>query len=223
MNKAKQSKRTKILICLGLAAITFAVYWPTLQNSFTSYDDGLYITGNPHVIQGLTQDSIIWAFTHPHVHMWHPLTTLSHMLDCRLFGLNASGHHLTSLLFHIASALLVFLILTTLTKTVWPGAFIAAVFALHPVQVESVAWAAERKTVLSGLFWLLTMAAYIRYARQPGFGRYLAVLLVSYNARLYLVHKTAGRRAIYNAVFDLCPLYYDQAGGCHASVCSAPA
>jgi tetratricopeptide (TPR) repeat protein len=110
--------------------------------------------------------------------MWHPLTTLSHMLDCQLFGLNPLGHHSVSVLIHIANALLLFLILTNVTGTTWASAFVAAVFALHPLQVESVAWAAERKTVLSGLFWLLTMAAYIRYARKPGFGRYMLLLFV---------------------------------------------
>jgi tetratricopeptide (TPR) repeat protein len=110
--------------------------------------------------------------------MWHPLTTLSHMLDCQLFGLNPLGHHSVSVLIHIANALLLFLILTNVTGTTWASAFVAAVFALHPLQVESVAWAAERKTVLSGLFWLLTMAAYIGYARKPGFGRYMLLLFV---------------------------------------------
>ena len=178
VNTGKQGNRTKFLICLGLAAITFAVYVTTLQNGFTYYDDTLYITENHHVIQGLTQDSIIWAFTQPHANMWHPLTTLSHMLDCQLFGLNASGHHFVSLLIHIVNAMLVFLIFTALTKTTWPSAFIAAVFALHPVQVESVAWAAERKTVLSGLFWFLTISVYIWYTKRPGIGRYILLFLV---------------------------------------------
>jgi 4-amino-4-deoxy-L-arabinose transferase-like glycosyltransferase len=109
---------------------------------------------------------------------WHPLTLLSHILDYQLFGPNPVGHHFVNLLFHITNALLLFWILTNLTGVTWPSAFVAAVFALHPVHVESVAWAAERKDVLSGLFWMLTMAAYIRYARRPGTGRYVLLLLV---------------------------------------------
>ncbi len=125
--------------------------------------------------------------------MWHPLTTISHMLDCQLFGLNPTGHHLVSVAIHIVNALLLFWILKNITGTMWASAFVAAVFALHPVQVESVAWAAERKTVLSGLFWLLTMAAYIRYARQPRF------------------------EPIYAAAIGIRSLYYDQAGSCNAA------
>ena len=132
----------------------------------------------PQVTSGITLESMGKAFTQPHFFMWHPLTTISHMLDYQIFGLNPAGHHFTSLLLHILNALLLFWILNSLGGTVWLSAFIAGVFALHPLQVESVAWAAERKTVLSGLFWLLTIAAYIRYAKQPGVGRYLAVLLV---------------------------------------------
>jgi len=134
-----REKWVKLLIYIGLAAATFAAYEPTLHNGFVNYDDDVYITENPHVTGGITPDSVIWAFTQPHAYMWHPLTTLSHMLDCQFFGLKAPWHHLVSLLFHIANTLLVFWILTNLTGAIWPSAFIAAVFALHPVQVESVA------------------------------------------------------------------------------------
>jgi protein O-mannosyl-transferase len=171
-------KRVKLFICIGLVAAAFAAYEPTLHNGFVNYDDDLYVTQNPRVTGGITQDSVIWAFTQPHYHMWHPLTTLSNMLDCQLFGLKASWHHLASLLFHIANALLVFWILCNLTGSIWPSAFIAAVFALHPVQVESVAWAAERKTVLSGMFWFLTISVYIWYTKRPGIGRYILLFLV---------------------------------------------
>jgi tetratricopeptide (TPR) repeat protein len=178
VNAGHHEKWVKLLICIGLVAATFAAYKPTLHNGFVNYDDDVYITENPSVTGGITSDSITWAITQPHAYMWHPLTTLSHMLDCQLFGLNASWHHLISLLFHIVNALLVFWIFTNLTGAIWPGAFIAAVFALHPVQVESVAWAAERKTVLSGLFWFLTISVYIWYTKRPGMGRYILLFLV---------------------------------------------
>jgi tetratricopeptide (TPR) repeat protein len=178
VDSGHREKRVKLLICIGLVAATFAAYEPTLRNGFVNYDDDKYITQNPRVTGGITPDSVAWAFTQPHYYMWHPLTTLSYMLDCQLFGLNASLHHLVSLLFHIANALLVFWIFTNLTGLIWPSAFIAAVFALHPLQVESVAWAAERKTVLSGLFWFLTMAVYIWYTKRRGIRRYTLLFLI---------------------------------------------
>ncbi|MGB7580844.1 MAG: tetratricopeptide repeat protein [Sedimentisphaerales bacterium] len=178
MDSGHREKRVKLLICIGLVAATFATYEPTLHNGFVNYDDDRYITQNPRITKGITQDSVVWAFTQPHYYMWHPLTTLSHILDCQLFGLNASWHHLVSLLIHIVNALLVFWVLTNLTGSIWPGAFIAAVFALHPMQVESVAWAAERKTVLSGLFWFLTISVYIWYTKRPGTARYILLFLV---------------------------------------------
>lgn len=178
MDSGHREKQVKLLIYIGLAAATFAAYEPTLHNGFVNYDDDIYITKNIHVTGGITPDSVIWAFTQPHDYMWHPLTTLSHILDCQLFGLKASRHHFVSLLIHIVNALLVFWILTNLTGSIWLSAFIAAVFALHPVQVESVAWAAERKTVLSGLFWFLTISVYIWYTKRPGTGRYILLFLV---------------------------------------------
>jgi protein O-mannosyl-transferase len=178
VNEEHREKWIKLFIYIALAAVTITAYEPVLYNGFVNYDDELCITQNPRITGGITSDSIIWAFTHPHAYNWHPLTTLSHMLDCQLFGLNAPRHHLVSLLFHIANALLVFWIFTNLTGSIWPGAFIAAVFALHPVQVESVAWAAERKTVLSGLFWLFTISVYIWYTKRPGTGRYILLFLL---------------------------------------------
>jgi protein O-mannosyl-transferase len=172
-------KQTILLIIAALVTATLVAYEPIRHNSFiTVYDDPAYITDNPQVTSGITWKSLGEAFTKPHFFMWHPLTTISHMLDCEIFGLNPAGHHFTSLLLHILNTLLLFYILNSISGTLWLSAFIAGVFALHPVQVESVAWAAERKTVMSGLFWLLTTVAYIHYARQPGFGRYIAVLLV---------------------------------------------
>ena len=162
----------------ALVIATLVAYEPIRNNGFVNYDDGKYIKENPNVNNGISWQSLGWAFAKPHFFMWHPLTTISHMVDCQLFGLNPLGHHLVSVLFHIVNTLLLLWILTNITGAIWPSVFVAAVFALHPIQVESVAWAAERKTVLSGLFWLLTMAAYIRYARQPRLGRYMLLLIV---------------------------------------------
>jgi tetratricopeptide (TPR) repeat protein len=166
------------LIYLVLALATFIAFERLCYSNFVNYDDDVYVTENPHVNCGITADSIFWAFTNPHCNMWHPLTSLSHMLDCQLFGLVPFWHHLTSLLFHIAGTLLLFWVLKRMTGEVWLSAFVAAVFALHPLHVESVAWVAERKDVLSGFFWMLTMAAYVLYAERPGIGRYLLVVLV---------------------------------------------
>ena len=171
-------KHRSVLICVFLALATIAVYWPTVNHEFVKYDDDKYVTENTNITGGISRQSVVWAFTESHCHMWHPLTTLSHMLDCQLFGLNSFWHHLVNILFHTANVLLLFGVLKTATGAVWPSAFVAAAFALHPVNVESVAWVAERKNVLSGFFWLLTMAAYIRYAKKPAVMNYLLVLLV---------------------------------------------
>ncbi len=147
-----------------LALITLAVYLPVIELRFITLDDSLYLTENPKVQAGLTWDSVRWAFTQSHAANWHPLTWLSHMLDCQLFGLKPAGHHLTNLVFHTANTLLLFALLKRLTGALWRSAFVAALFALHPLHVESVAWAAERKDVLSTFFFLLTLGAYARYA-----------------------------------------------------------
>ena len=144
-----------ILVCAGLVLAILIAYEPIRHNEFVNYDDDQYVTENNRIKQGLNWDNVIWAFTEAHYSMYHPLTSLSHMLDCELFDLNPLGHHLTNLLFHIVNSLLLFLILRYMTDAVWPSAFAAAVFALHPLSVESVAWAAERKNVLSFFFWLL--------------------------------------------------------------------
>jgi len=170
--------RIKLLIYVGIVIATIIAYEPMRHNGFVSYDDSKYITQNPDIKAPITWQTLGRAFIKPHFHMWHPLTTITHMLDYQLFGLNPLGHHFVSLLLHIVSSLLLFRILSNITGATWPSAFVAAVFALHPVQVESVAWAAELKTVLSGLFWLLTIAAYIRYTRKPSAGRYILLLLV---------------------------------------------
>jgi tetratricopeptide (TPR) repeat protein len=169
--------RRDLLLCLFLVVATLAVYWQVRNHDFVNYDDDHYITENRHVRAGLTKEGIIWAFTTTHASNWHPLTWLSHMLDCQIYGLNPGWHHVTSLLFHIANTLLLFVILKQMTGARWQSAFVAALFALHPLHVQSVAWAAERKDVLSTFFWMLTMGSYVRYVESPGAGRYLLVLL----------------------------------------------
>jgi tetratricopeptide (TPR) repeat protein len=164
-----------ILVCVFLAAAVFLAFSPALRNGFTGYDDGEYVTGNPHVRTGLTSRNVAWAFTAAHSNNWHPLTWVSHALDSQLFGLAPAGHHLTSLLLHIANTLLLFLWLGGTTGRTWRSAFVALAFGLHPLHVESVAWVAERKDVLSTFFWMLTLLAYTAYARRPGTGRYLLV------------------------------------------------
>ena len=152
------------IICLVLAVVTLAVYWPLTSHPFINFDDDEYIVGNSHVTSGLTWTNIIWAFQSGEAANWHPLTWISHMMDCDLYGLNPGGHHLTNLLFHIANTLLLFLLLKQMTGAMWRSAFVAALFAWHPMHVESVAWASERKDTLSSFFWLLTLLAYARFA-----------------------------------------------------------
>jgi tetratricopeptide (TPR) repeat protein len=175
MTEDGKKRRVLFFISAGLVAATLVAYEPIRHNGFVDYDDPRYITENPDITSGLTLQSFSRAFTYPHANMWHPLTTLSHILDCQFFGLNPLGHHIVSVSLHIANALLLFWILNSLTGSAWPSAFVAAVFALHPLQVESVAWAAERKTVLSGLFWFVTIAVYIWYVKRPGIKRYVVL------------------------------------------------
>lgn len=161
-----------------LAAITFAVYWPVLKYPFVNYDDVDYVTENPHVQQGVTLATLRWAITSTAQANWHPLTWISHALDCQLFGLDPTGHHFNSLLLHMANAVLLFLLLKRATGSAWRSLMVAALFALHPINVESVAWVAERKSVLSMLFFLLTLAAYGWFARKPRIGPYLVVIVL---------------------------------------------
>jgi tetratricopeptide (TPR) repeat protein len=163
-----------------LAGIVWIAFGQTLHHDFVNYDDGPYVSSNPRIINGLTPGNVQWAFTHIHAANWHPLTTISHMLDCQLYGLHPWGHHLTNILLHAAAVILLFLALWRLTTNMWASAFVAALFAIHPVRVESVAWVAERKDVLSGVFFMLTLLAYARYARSDRFswGRYTTVLVL---------------------------------------------
>jgi len=165
-------------VCIFLAAITFAVFGQTLRHGFVNFDDGLYVYENPVVQKGLTWGGFRWALTYGQIGHWHPLTWLSHMLDCQWYGLQAGGHHLTNILLHAAAAILLFLVLRRMTGFLWRSAFVAAVFAIHPLRVESVAWVAERKDVLSAFFFMLTLGAYVRYVRRPpSMIRYGAVVL----------------------------------------------
>src|SRR5436190_1792925 len=173
-----KSRVTDLLVCLGLVAVTWAVFGQTLAHDFVNFDDHVYVYENPLVVRGLSTEGIIGAFTHTHARNWHPLTTLSHMLDCQLYGLNAGGHHLTNVLLHGATAILLFAVLRQMTGALWRSAFVAVVFAIHPLRVESVAWVAERKDVLSGLFFVLTIGAYVRYVRSPSTARYGLVVLL---------------------------------------------
>jgi Flp pilus assembly protein TadD len=152
-------------VCLFLAAMVWAVFGQTLHHEFVNYDDDVYVYDNLAVNHGLNLEGVEWAFTHIVASNWHPLTMLSHMLDCQLYGLKAGGHHLTNVLLHTASVILLFLVLRRMTGYLWRSALVAAVFAIHPLRVESVAWVAERKDVLSGLFFMLTLWAYTRYAQ----------------------------------------------------------
>jgi len=172
-----RSHRFELIVCVFLIVMTLAVYWQVLGYDFVNYDDDGYITENPSVREGLTKKNFLWAFTSFHIGNWHPLTWISHMLDCELFGLKPGMHHLTNLLFHTVNSLLLFLVLRRMTGSIWRSGFVAALFALHPLHVESVAWIAGRKDVLSTLFWMLTLWAYVRYCERPAAFRYFLILI----------------------------------------------
>jgi len=190
-------------VCVFLIAITWLVFGQTLSHEFVNFDDHVYVYENPVITGGLTLPGIIWAFTHSHARNWHPLTTISHMLDCQLFGLNVGGHHFTNVVLHTIAVVLLFLVLRQMTSSgravvppsrddagrdqrsrlqnqgaLWPSAFVAALFAIHPLHVESVAWISERKDVLSGVFFMLTLSAYVRYARRPSVARYIMMSIL---------------------------------------------
>ena len=170
------SRRRTILVTLVLALITLAVYAPVRRFDFVNYDDGTYVTDNAVVAAGLTWHGVMWAFTTGHDPYWHPLTWLSHMLDVQLFGMSAGGQHLTNVWLSVINTWLVFFILWRITGAVWRSAFVAALFAVHPLRVESIAWIAERKDLLSACFLFLTIAAYCRYVENPARNRYLWVM-----------------------------------------------
>jgi len=166
------------LICVGLVLVTAGLYWPVTGHDFVNIDDPRFVTENAQVQAGLTWPGVVWAFQSVYTEAWQPLTWFSHILDCQIYGLNPGGHHLTSLLWHLANTVLLFLWLNGLTKSTWRSAFVAAFFAWHPLHVESVAWVCERKDVLSAFFWLATLLAYTRYVGKPGAAAYALVLVL---------------------------------------------
>jgi tetratricopeptide (TPR) repeat protein len=163
---------------LALAVVTLGVFFQVRTFDFLIYDDHGYVTANPQVKAGLSAKNLVWAFTTSQASNWHPLTWLSLMLDCQLFGADPGQLHLTNLLLHTANTVLLFVVLMKMTKTTWPSAFVAAAFALHPLHIQSVAWIAERKDMLSALFWMLTMLAYAGYVERPSTRRYIVTLVL---------------------------------------------
>jgi len=165
--------RRELLICVALAALTLGVYWPVRDFGLIQYDDPQFITENEHIRTGLSWNGVAYAFSQPLVGNWHPVTTLSHMLDCELWGVSAGAFHVVNVSLHVANSILLFLVLRLLTGSTWRSALVAGVFALHPLRVESVAWIAERKDVLSGLFFLLTLWAYGKWVmtRRESLGK----------------------------------------------------
>jgi len=200
-NGGNQDTRRLLAVCLGLTAITWLVFGQTLRHGFINFDDDKYVYQNAEVSHGLTLHGIAWVWTHAHASLWHPLTTISHMLDCQMYGLSPGGHHFTNVALHNLGVVLLFLVLCDMTGVsrvvagigdagrdqrsrlqgqsgFWCSAFVAAVFAIHPMRVESVAWIAERKDVLSGVFFMLTLGAYVRYARAPSVFRYVTMSIL---------------------------------------------
>jgi hypothetical protein len=174
--KRDHDKLCLIALCAGLVLTILISFEQVRHNEFV-YED-VFVTNNPKVTGGISRESLAWAFTSTETSNWFPLTWLSHIVDCQMFGLNPCGHHMVNLLFHIANTLLLFWLLRRMTGRTWPSAFVAAVFSLHPLRVESVAWVAERKDVLSGFFFMLTLVAYIRFVARPSIARYVVVALV---------------------------------------------
>ena len=175
---ATRHKHLTLLLALILAWGTLALYWQVKEHEFITYDDYEYIVQNPLVVSGIKLSNLGHAFTTAHASNCHPLTWISHMLDAELFGMNPAGHHLSNLALHIAATLLLFLFLRQTTGAIWRSFLVAALFAVHPLHVESVAWTAERKDVLSALFWMLTLLAYRRYAANPRVTAYLLTLVL---------------------------------------------
>jgi protein O-mannosyl-transferase len=175
-NNNTAHSKTGIIVSIALIVVTLAVYSQVQQFDFVNLDDNYYIKGNSYIQSGITLDSVRWAFSTTYAEFWHPLTWLSLMFDYQLYGLNAGGYHMTNLILHILSALLLFWLFDRMTGEAWKSAFVAALFALHPLHVESVAWISERKDVLSAFFWMLTLCLYVDYTKKPSVIRYLTVL-----------------------------------------------
>jgi len=177
LNKGKAHLAGKKLVIYAVLTLaTLAVYRQVSQFGFMNFDDNFLVFENSHIRSGFTFEALRWAFTTNHADLWNPFLWLSYMADYQLYGLNAGGYHITNLILHILSALMLFGFFDRVTKALWPSAFVAAVFALHPLHVESVAWVTERKDVLSAFFWMLTLCLYARYAQKPDAKRYWLVL-----------------------------------------------
>lgn len=173
----KSRDNSLVLLCLVLTVVTLLTFWQVQENDFINFDDPSYVTANPHVNTGLTIQNILWAFSSSHASNWHPLTWISHMIDYNLYGLNPRGHHLNNLLFHIINTLLLFIVFNRMTNALWKSAFVAALFAVHPLHVEPVAWISSRKDLLSTLFWILTIWAYTSYAQRSNLKMYMIAIL----------------------------------------------
>src|SRR5438067_3417622 len=172
------SLSSQLGVCAVIVVLIWVVFGQTLGHDFVNYDDKTYVYGNSLVSAGLTLHGLSQAFVDTQTNNWHPLTIISHMIDCQLFDLKAGGHHFTNVLLHMIAAILLFLWLSNITGRFWAGAFVTALFAIHPLRVESVAWIAERKDVLSAIFFFLTLGAYLRYTRARSFGRYLTMSIL---------------------------------------------
>src|SRR5208337_3907005 len=170
------ARKQKLIIYVILTVVTLAVFWQVNQYGFVNFDDYVYVIENDHIQSGITPDGFRWAFSTTYAEFWHPLTWLSLMFDYQLHGLNAGGYHVTNLILHILSTLLLFWLFNRMTKALWRSAFVAALFALHPFHVESVAWISERKDVLSAFLGMLTLCLYVYYTEKPVIKRYLLVV-----------------------------------------------
>lgn len=174
----QRERWTLLAVSAALVALIWFVFGQTTHFGFINFDDPAYVYSNPEVNRGFTREGVVWAFTHTHAANWHPLTWLSHMLDCQLFGLKPGAHHLVNVILHTGTAILLFLVFNQMTRKLWRSAAVAALFAIHPLRVESVAWIAERKDLLSGVFFVLTIGAHLRYTRTKSTRSYAVVLLV---------------------------------------------
>ena len=176
----KYLKRADVLVCIVLLLLILGVYWQVQNHDFTSFDDNYYVTENDHVRSGLSVENFCWAFSFKDKEKtyWHPLAWLSHMVDVELFGLNPGMHLVENTLLHAGNAVLLFFFLRLATGAFWRSAVVAILFALHPLNVESVAWVAARKNVLSTFFWMLVLIAYLHYVRKSDFRHYAILLLV---------------------------------------------
>src|SRR5437762_7407538 len=172
------SRLTQVGVCYVIIVLVWIVFGQTLTHDFVNYDDKTYVYGNSLVEAGLSWHGLTRAFADTQTNNWHPLTIISHMIDCQVYGLKAGGHHFTNVLLHTVAAILLLLFLRDITGRFWTSVFVTVLFAIHPLRVESVAWIAERKDVLSAVFFFLTLGAYARYMRARSFGRYLTMSIL---------------------------------------------